>query len=198
MTLRSAGENSAIGGRSSIAKASSRMLRRADRWRPGAARARRVPRPAGKSRANAPRGASLYRSPAGTRRPDRAVGAVTGSVPGDAQHRRRKSVFGHASRDMGQMMLHAGDFRSHLVRQPAGGVIGMQIAHHQTRGQPAQFQHVVNGAAMRLARCDGFQIARCWLSRTASSSVTATVVFRCPPSARMPEARPSIWIGAGA
>ena len=39
--------------------------------------------------------------------PDRAVGAVAGAVPGEAQHRAGQIVLGYARRHVRVMMLHA-------------------------------------------------------------------------------------------
>ena len=56
--------------------------------------------------------------------PDRAVGAVTGAVERDADHRPRQGVLGHAARHVGVVVLHGQPFdalpRREVIHDKAG------------------------------------------------------------------------------
>ena len=73
--------------------------------------------------------------------PDRAVHAVTRSVPGDAERGPRDVVLGETRHDVREMVLHRGDRQAQFARVSAGEVIGMQIGDDRFgRGVKQSFQ----------------------------------------------------------
>ena len=129
---------------------------------------------------------------AGIRRPRPCRRAVAGAVPGDAEHRRRDRVLGHAGDDVRQMMLHRRSPAGRIVGgRAAGGVVGMQIARDEPRPHARRAGTMSSAArGVRLARRGGLQIADMLAQRRRRHrAVSATVVFRWPPSARMPGAK---------
>ena len=86
--------------------------------------------------------------------PDAAVEAVTGAVPGHAEHRRLQCVLGHAGQDVGDVMLDGDDapapglrhslpreLRREILRMRVGGddfrgglVEGLEICDHPSEG----------------------------------------------------------------
>ena len=115
--------------------------------------------------------------------PNRAVEAVAGAVPGDAEDRRRQLILGHAGQDVGDVMLdadelrwgrarcpqraaslrpgrRAGDSAPYLLAGELGGeVIGMRVGGDNRGASFIERLKVGNDPAKGLAGLVGFQVA---------------------------------------
>ena len=76
--------------------------------------------------------------------PNRAVRSIAGAVPRHAEHPPvEPTVFQHAGRHMGVVMLH-GQPRHGLPRRPLRRkIIRVQVVHQQRRPKPVQPQHIL-------------------------------------------------------
>jgi hypothetical protein len=91
--------------------------------------------------------------------PNRAIVAVTGTVPGHAQNRRVELVLGHACECVRLMVLHADDRKARCVRVPRGGIVGMEIAGHDRRIDAEELRQVTDRAHESRARRQRGEIA---------------------------------------
>ena len=132
-----------------------------DRHPPPTGEARGRPgrlRPGGTARASQS-GASCALDQQELAAPDRAVGPVSGAVPGDPQGRPALAVLGQAGHDVGVMVLDGQARQPALLREPGGEVVGMAVMDDQSGLDSEQAGQVGNVLDIPPARTRRVQVA---------------------------------------
>src|SRR5437899_4726657 len=91
--------------------------------------------------------------------PDRAVEAVSGAIPGNAEIRTFHIVLRSARSYVRLMMLHPNDRQSRLLCPVCRGVVRMQIADDRLGLETVEPAEVVDGALEGVTRFERFQVA---------------------------------------
>src|SRR5208337_3103274 len=92
--------------------------------------------------------------------PNCAVGSVARAVQGDADHLSIQVVLGHATRDVGVVMLHPNALNAVLTQRPARReVIGMQVVSKELRLNLENSLEAGNGALKEAVALQVLQVA---------------------------------------
>src|SRR6516162_1076223 len=109
--------------------------------------------------------------------PNRPIGAVTGSIPGYAEHGRVEFIFGNAGQNVSPMMLNVDGLFTELTSVFGGEIIRVQIAGDQAGRSPVQMLQIRSNFLKSSEGLTRFEITNMLANKNLFADTQGNVVF---------------------